>query len=126
MAEAALETILRRDQVIVATALALLTVLAWSYVLWLAVDMDMGGMHMTGFRMVAAGVGIMAPASAPWRMIEFAFAFVMWLVMMVGMMAPSTLRRGRCRGAAIQVSNTETAPAFTPYPGVFAGMFATF
>jgi predicted metal-binding membrane protein len=89
MAEAALETILRRDRVIVATALVLLTALAWSYVLWLAVDMDMGGMDMTGLRMVPAGLGIMAPASAPWRMIEFAFVFVMWLVMMVGMMAPS-------------------------------------
>ncbi len=89
MAEAALETILRRDRVIVATALALLTVLAWGYVLWLAVDMDMGGMDMTGLRMVPAGLGIMAPAGTPWRMIEFAFVFVMWLVMMVGMMAPS-------------------------------------
>ena len=62
---------------------------AWSNLLWLAVDMNMGGMHMTGFRMVAAGVGIMAQVSAPRRMIEFAFVFVIWLVMMVGMMAPS-------------------------------------
>ena len=43
----------------------ILAAVAWSYVLWLAVDMDMGGMHMTGFRMVAAGVGIMAPVGAP-------------------------------------------------------------
>ena len=89
MAEAALETILRRDRVIVATALVLLTALAWSYVLWLAVDMDMGGMDMTGFRMIPAGIGIMAPANAPWSAIEFAFVFAMWVVMMVGMMAPS-------------------------------------
>jgi predicted metal-binding membrane protein len=89
MAEAALERILRRDRVIVAIVLVLLTVLAWSYVLWLAVDMDMGGMDMTGLRMVPAGLGIMAPARAPWRLIEFAFVFVMWALMMVGMMAPS-------------------------------------
>jgi len=41
-------------------ALALLTALAWAYVLWRATDMDMGGMDMTGFRMNPAGMGIMA------------------------------------------------------------------
>jgi hypothetical protein len=29
--------------------------------------MDMGGMDMTGFRMIPAGIGIMAPAVAPWH-----------------------------------------------------------
>jgi predicted metal-binding membrane protein len=52
-------------------------------VLWLAADMDMGGMDMTGFRMIPAGMGIMAPANAPWKGIEFAFVFAMWAVMMV-------------------------------------------
>jgi predicted metal-binding membrane protein len=89
MAEAALETVLRRDRIVVAAALAGLTALAWGYVLWLAADMDMGGMDMTGFRMVPAGIAIMAPANAPWGAIEFAFVFAMWAVMMVGMMAPS-------------------------------------
>src|SRR5262245_63901158 len=84
MAEAALETMLRRDRIVVAAALAGLTALAWGYVLWLAADMD-----MTGFRMIPAGIGIMAPANAPWGAIEFAFVFAMWAVMMVGMMAPS-------------------------------------
>src|SRR6516225_1502563 len=89
MAEAALESVLRRDRIVVVAALAGLTALAWSYVLWLAADMDMGGMDMTGFRMIPAGLGIMAPANAPWRAIEFAFVFAMWVVMMIGMMAPS-------------------------------------
>jgi predicted metal-binding membrane protein len=70
-------------------ALVVIIALAWGYVLWLAADMDMGGMDMTGFRMIPAGIGIMAPASAPWGAIEFAFVFVMWAVMMIGMMAPS-------------------------------------
>jgi predicted metal-binding membrane protein len=52
--------------------------LAWSYVLWLAAGMDMGGMDMTGSRMIPAGLGLMAPASSPWGAIEFAFVFVMW------------------------------------------------
>ena len=46
-------------------------------------------MDMTGFRMIPAGLGLMMPASAPWKPIEFAFVFAMWVVMMVGMMAPS-------------------------------------
>jgi predicted metal-binding membrane protein len=89
MTDSALEAVLRRDRVLVAGALGAIVVLAWGYVLWLAADMDMGGMDMTGFRMIPAGMGIMAPASAPWGAIEFAFVFVMWAVMMVGMMAPS-------------------------------------
>ena len=57
-----LEIILRRDRIIVAAALAALTALAWTYVLWLAADMDMGGMEMTGFRMVPASMRIMSMA----------------------------------------------------------------
>jgi predicted metal-binding membrane protein len=84
-----LETLLRRDRLIVASALVLIAALAWAYMLWLAADMSMGGMEMRGFRMVPAGLGIMAPAAAPWSGVEFALVFVMWAVMMVGMMAPS-------------------------------------
>jgi predicted metal-binding membrane protein len=84
-----LEAVLRRDRLIVAGALAAIVVVAWAYVLWLAADMDMGGMDMAGFRMIPAGIGIMAPANAPWTAIEFAFVFAMWAVMMVGMMTPS-------------------------------------
>jgi predicted metal-binding membrane protein len=89
MTDSSLEVVLRRDRLIVASALAVLVALAWGYVLWLAADMDMGGMDMTGFRMIPAGIGIMAPATAPWTALEFAFVFTMWAVMMVGMMAPS-------------------------------------
>jgi predicted metal-binding membrane protein len=89
MTDSILERALRRDRLIVAGALAVIASLAWSYMLWLAADMDMGGMDMTGFRMIPADMGLMAPANAPWRPIEFAFVFTMWAVMMVGMMAPS-------------------------------------
>jgi predicted metal-binding membrane protein len=89
MTNSTLETVLRRDRWIVGGAIGILVVLAWGYVLWLANDMDMGGMDMTGFRMIPAGIGIMLPAGEPWRAIEFAYVFLMWAVMMVGMMAPS-------------------------------------
>jgi predicted metal-binding membrane protein len=89
MTDGTLEAVLRRDRLIVASALGVIAALAWAYVLWLAADMDMGGMNMRGFRMAHFGMGMMAPATAPWSAIEFAFVFVMWAVMMVGMMAPS-------------------------------------
>src|SRR5215471_16334265 len=108
MTDSALEAVLRRDRLLVASALAVTVALAWAYVLWLAADMDMGGMDMTGFRMIPAGIGIMLPANEPWRAIEFAYVFVMWAVMMVGMMAPSAApmilmyarigRQGRAQG----------------------------
>jgi predicted metal-binding membrane protein len=79
--EAALETVLRRDRAVVFGAVAVLTALAD--------DMAMGGMDMTGFRMIPAGRGLMMRASEPWRPIEFGYVFVMWVVMMVGMMTPS-------------------------------------
>jgi predicted metal-binding membrane protein len=89
MTNSTLEAVLRRDRMVVAGAPGVIVALAWSYVLCLAADMDMGGMDMTGFRMIPAGIGIMAPANAPWGAVEFAFVFAMWAVMMVGMVAPS-------------------------------------
>src|SRR5438874_13523526 len=89
MTDSALEAVLRRDRLLVAGALGVTAALTWGYVLWLANDMDMGGMDMTGFRMIPAGIGIMLPESEPWRAIEFAYVLLMWAVMMVGMMAPS-------------------------------------
>src|SRR5579872_2549294 len=89
MSSQAIELVLRRDRTVILAALVVITGLAWAYVLWLANDMAMGGMDMTGFRMIPAGIGLMMPASAPWQPIEFAFMFLMWAVMMIGMMTPS-------------------------------------
>ena len=89
MVDGTLEAVLRRDRLIVAGALGVIAALAWAYTLWLAADMNMDGMNMSGVRMVPAGIGMMAPAAAPWSAVEFALVFVMWAVMMIGMMAPS-------------------------------------
>jgi predicted metal-binding membrane protein len=84
---------LRRDRIIVVLALALLTGLAWSYLLWLSADLKMDVklhvMDMGDFRMIPFGMGSMMPAQMPWRAMEFAFVFAMWCVMMVAMMTPS-------------------------------------
>jgi predicted metal-binding membrane protein len=89
MSDTALEAVLRRDRAVVIVAIAVITALAWADLVWLAGDMAMGGMDMTGYRMIPAGRGLMMPADAPWRPIEFGYVFVMWIVMMIGMMMPS-------------------------------------
>jgi predicted metal-binding membrane protein len=84
-----LEAVLRRDRAVVIVALAVITTLAWADIIWLADDMAMDGMDMTGFRMIPAGHGLMMPASTPWQPLEFACVFAMWAAMMIGMMTPS-------------------------------------
>jgi predicted metal-binding membrane protein len=87
MGMAAIEHVLRRDRIVVVTALAVLTVLAWAYTLWAARTMDMGEMSMSG---MGANMGMaLAPAFRPWTGVDFLVMFVMWAVMMVGMMTPS-------------------------------------
>ena len=127
MTDGALEALLRRDRMIVAGSLGVIVALAWGYVLWLAADTDMGGMDMTGFRMIPAGIGIMAPANAPWKAIEFAFVFAMWAVMMVGMMAPSAApmvlmyarvgRQGRAEGKPFAPTGWFAAGYFLVWTG---------
>ena len=68
-----LETILKRDRWFVLASLAGATALAWAYLVVMAGDMD--AMAMAVFE--------------PWRAIDFWLMFVMWSVMMVGMMLPS-------------------------------------
>src|SRR4051794_27413097 len=89
MSGVALEAVLRRDRAVVAVAVFVLGALAWAYLFLLAADMDMGGMEMSGFRMIPAGLGLMRPASAPWQPIEYLLVFAMWAIMMLGMMTPS-------------------------------------
>lgn len=102
MTDTVLETVLRRDRAIIAAALAALTAFAWAYILWLADSMnmepamdigpaipnpDMSAMDMSGKVMDFSSV--MAPQVHEWSVVEFAFIFAMWAVMMVGMMTPS-------------------------------------
>jgi predicted metal-binding membrane protein len=90
MVDLALEAALRRDRIIAIGALILLTTIAWGYVLWLVDAMSMGGMEMPGMRMKANPLAaVMVPAVQPWSATEFAFMFVMWSIMMFGMMIPS-------------------------------------
>ncbi|MPZ55115.1 MAG: DUF2182 domain-containing protein [Rhizobiales bacterium] len=90
MSEAALESVLRRDRAVVVVSLAVLTMMAWAYVLWLMNEMSMSGMEMPDMRMSANPFGAaMIPALQPWTAAEFVLMFAMWVIMMVGMMTPS-------------------------------------
>jgi len=127
MSVGTLEAVLRRDRLIVASALGVIAALAWVYMLWLAADMDMSGMSMSGFRMVPAGMKMMAPADAPWSAIEFAFVFAMWAVMMVGMMVPSAApmilmyaragRQGKVTGKPLAATGWFAAGYFLAWAG---------
>jgi len=97
MSDTPLEAILRKDRAIVLAALASLSAIACAYILWLSQDMTTtpslssasgsGGMpNMQGSDMPGMDMG---PISKAWHSIDFAFALVMWAVMMVGMMTPS-------------------------------------
>jgi predicted metal-binding membrane protein len=88
-----LDVVLRRDRTTVLAALVALTALAWIYVLWLAARVDMagapGGSMPSMTTPEASMPGMLAPALRPWGAAEFTFMFIMWAVMMVGMMLPS-------------------------------------
>jgi predicted metal-binding membrane protein len=86
MSDTTLESLLRRDRVVVVAALLVMTGLAWGYILWLAGNMNMDAMPKSDM----TGMGAMlAPAFRPWNATDFVVMFVMWTVMMVGMMTPS-------------------------------------
>lgn len=72
---ATLDTLVRRDRVIVGAALAALTVAAWLYLVNHAAHMAMPDMAM--------------PAMHAWSRVELGALVVMWTVMMIAMMVPS-------------------------------------
>jgi predicted metal-binding membrane protein len=75
-----LESLLRRERLIVCGCLVAMVVLSWLYLLHLKAAMDMSGMNMPGMIMVDA---------QQWGATEVVLLFVMWAVMMVAMMVPS-------------------------------------
>jgi len=76
--DSSLETILRRERLVIGVCLAAMVLVAWSYLLHSKAamrDMDMPGMVM--------------PDLHEWGMTAILLLFVMWAVMMVAMMVPS-------------------------------------
>ncbi len=82
--DASLEAVVRRDRRVVVTALILVIVLAWAYLL-AGAGMDVSAFEMT--RMSQSGLAMITPAV--WTPGYGVLMFFMWLVMMVAMMLPS-------------------------------------
>jgi predicted metal-binding membrane protein len=72
---------LNRDRLVVGGALVAIAVLAWIYLLTSPRTMQMNGMTMPDTPDVVM--------SMAWSSLDFLLMFVMWTVMMVGMMTPS-------------------------------------
>ena len=71
-----LESALKRDRAIVLTAIVGVVAIAWIYLVILAADMrEMATVEMMEMK--------------PWEAVDFILMFLMWSVMMVGMMIPS-------------------------------------
>ncbi len=73
----------RSSQIPVIGAIVLLTLLAWAYLLHL------NGQITTAMADAEAMRAMGMPMDQPWTMTDVGFAFVMWIVMMAGMMSPS-------------------------------------
>jgi predicted metal-binding membrane protein len=73
----------RRDRLVISSCLALITALAWSYLVYL--DRQMSAAMAHDRMMAEMGMTM----DMPWHAVDVVFTFAMWAVMMVGMMAPS-------------------------------------
>lgn len=99
MTEGSLERVLRRDRAIVLAALLAVLVLAWIYLAssgahWMADDPAHSAGAMTGMDAASSaelpnGAPELGAHFAPWSAADFLLMFLMWAVMMVGMMTPS-------------------------------------
>ena len=113
-----IETILRRDRIVVAVGIVAVAGLAWAYLVFLVQDNNGMGMSMA-----------MAQLKT-WSAADFGMMFLMWAVMMTGMMVPSaapmilifaTVNRRRQEQGRPYVS---TAIFLAGYLGVWGGFAA--
>src|SRR5215217_688849 len=80
MDNASLVFVLKKDRVIVVTALLILCALSWIYIIYLYNQMHPMNMDAILFAM---------PMTPNWSSTDFILLFIMWLVMMIAMMTPS-------------------------------------
>ena len=74
-----IEAVFKRDRIIVISGIAVVSVLAWMYMLYLAWGMKNLDMSME----------MSLPQMQSWGAVDFSLMFIMWTVMMVAMMVPS-------------------------------------
>ena len=100
----------RRDRVLITSCIVLVTALAWTYLFHL--DRQMASSVDTGAMMAKMGMAM----NARWGGSDVFFTFVMWSVMMVGMMSPSA--------ASVLFLFSETGPARARRGGLAVLLFA--
>jgi predicted metal-binding membrane protein len=83
--QAILPLLLRRDRLPALVGLIGISVLAWGYLVWLVVAMG----AMAGRGEMGGMAGMAMPQIAAWSVADWALMFLMWAIMMVGMMLPS-------------------------------------
>jgi len=93
MATTDMESLVRRDRRIVLTCLVGITVLAWIFLVDMAIDMggDVSGSVGDGASLggMFRGDAVAKPRAVTWGSVEFAIAFAMWAAMMMAMMLPT-------------------------------------
>ncbi|HEU4830171.1 MAG TPA: DUF2182 domain-containing protein, partial [Gemmatimonadales bacterium] len=104
-----IERVVRRDRVLVAAALGLLTLLAWVYL----AGPSAGGMRGEGDGMS----GMAMPDTRPWGAGDLMVLFVMWSAMMVAMMLPAAAP------TILLVTGLARRRAGTDAPRVHTGLF---
>jgi len=112
----AVEGLLRRDRFAVIGALIVLTALAWGYLVLLGGEM---GMTLTGAMEQIQSV----VALRPWTALDAMFMFLMWAVMMVGMMTPSATPMILLY-AMVSRKRAKTDSPLIPTAAFFAGYLA--
>jgi predicted metal-binding membrane protein len=91
MPEGALESLLKRDRLIVAVSLGFITILAWAYLVWLSQGMSMSDAAMATMPGMPdmPGMDMSGMALPSWTARLFLVTLAMWTIMMAGMMTPS-------------------------------------
>ena len=75
-----IKNVLKKDRVIIVSALLVICILSWVYIIYLYKQMAVMNMDAAFFAM---------PMTPSWTIVDFALLFVMWFVMMIAMMTPA-------------------------------------
>jgi predicted metal-binding membrane protein len=108
---AALESVLKRDRLVVIVALAVITLSAWGYMVHEARAMNLTGVCC------CAGMKMSGPDTSPWSGATLPPLFLMWTEMMVAMMIPSAAPM-ILTFAAVQRKRRDREEPFVP-TGIF-------
>ena len=122
----------RRDRIAIWAALLGLTAVSWAYLVHMAMGMDAmtgmaamnmpAGVEMPGMDMSGMDHGEMLMIHR-WSAADFALMFLMWAVMMVGMMVPTAIAMTLIYAAVArkaEAQRTPVAPAFVFVGGYLA------